>query len=65
MIIKLNNCTLKDAYPLPNIEMCLDCLSSSTIVLTIGLQAGYWQIEMDEEDQSKTLQNMGFFNTQK
>ena len=51
---RLNDCTVKDAYPLPRIDMCLDCLSEAKLFSTCDLQSGYWQIEMDEKDRHKT-----------
>ena len=43
----LNNVTLKDAYPLPLIDSCLDILAGAILMSTVDLQAGYWQIEID------------------
>jgi transposase InsO family protein len=51
---KLNEVTEKDAYPLPRIDDCLDCLSGAKLFSTLDLQAGYWQIEVKEEDRPKT-----------
>ena len=51
---KLNEVTTKDAYPLPRIEDCLDCLGNAKIFSTLDLQSGYWQIDIKEEDRSKT-----------
>lgn len=51
---KLNERTIKDAYPLPRINMCLDCLASSKIFSTIDLQNAYMQLEVAEEDRHKT-----------
>ena len=51
---KLNERTIKDAYPLPRIDMCLDCLSSAKIFSTIDLQSAYMQLELAEEDRHKT-----------
>ena len=51
---KLNELTLKDAYPLPNIEECLDTLEGATVFSTLDLQSGYWQIEVHEQDRCKT-----------
>ena len=51
---KLNERTIKDAYPLPRIDMCLDCLSSAKIYSTIDLQSAYMQLELMEEDRHKT-----------
>ncbi len=39
---QLNDLTIKDAYLLPKIEECLD------------VQSGYWLIEMNKKDRSKT-----------
>lgn len=51
---RLNAVTEKDAYPLPKIEECLDTLSGATLFSTLDLQSGYWQVEMQPEDRSKT-----------
>lgn len=51
---KLNDVTRKDAYPLPRIEDCLDCLGGAQIFSTLDLQSGYWQIDIKEEDRHKT-----------
>ena len=51
---KLNEVTIKDAYPLPNIEDCLDTLSGSRFFSTLDLMSGYYQVEMDPKDQHKT-----------
>lgn len=51
---KLKERTVKDAYPLPRIDMCLDCLASSKIYSTIDLQSAYMQLELAEEDRHKT-----------
>ena len=51
---RLNDVTEKDAYPLPKIDECLDTLSGSSLISTLDLQAGYWQVEMAPEDKEKT-----------
>ena len=51
---KLNDVTKKDAYPLPRIDECLDCLGGAKMFSTLDLQSGYWQIEINEEDRHKT-----------
>ena len=51
---RLNDRTIKEAYPLPRVDMCLDCPGSAKIFSTLDLQSGYWQIKMDEKDQAKT-----------
>ena len=51
---KLNERTIKDAYPLPRIDMCLDCLASTKIFSTIDLQSAYMQLEVAQKDRHKT-----------
>lgn len=51
---KLNACTIRDAYNIPRIDMCLDSLSSATLFSIMDLQMGYWQIECEEKDRYKT-----------
>ena len=50
----VNNVTKKDAYPLLLIEECLDALSGPEYMSTLGMQFGYWQIEVHPEDCHKT-----------
>lgn len=51
---RLNEVTLKDAYPLPRIDDSLDSLSGAQWFSTLDLASGYWQVELDPEDQAKT-----------
>jgi len=51
---KVNDLTIKDAYPIPRIDMCLDCLASASIFSCLDLQSGYWQLLVDERDRPKT-----------
>ena len=51
---RVNELSVKDAYPLPRIDMCLDCLAEAKLFSTLDLQSGYWQLKMDEHDQEKT-----------
>ncbi|XP_063040269.1 uncharacterized protein LOC134435312 [Engraulis encrasicolus] len=50
----LNSLTIKDAYPLPKIEECLDVLGGASLFSTLDLQSGYWQIAVDGRDRDKT-----------
>ena len=50
----LNCRTLKDAYPLPRMDMCFDSLGSVQYFSTLDLQSGYWQIQVAKEDVPKT-----------
>jgi hypothetical protein len=51
---KLNMTTKKDVYPLPRIDDTLDRMGNLEFYTSIDLAAGYWQIEIAEEDKKKT-----------
>lgn len=51
----MNSNTIKDAYPLPRIDESLDQLSDSSLFSTLNLCSGYWQVEIDQEDKTKTV----------
>ena len=50
----LNKLCAKDAYPLPLMEECVDTLSGSVFFSSLDMNAGYWQIELAEEDRHKS-----------
>jgi len=51
---KLNCLTVKDKFPLPKIDTCLDTLNGREFFSTCDLRWGYWQTEIDECDHDKT-----------
>ncbi len=51
---RLNDVTVKDAFPLPRIDDTLDSLSGAKWFCTLDLAAGYWQVELDEEAKQKS-----------
>ena len=51
---QLNNLTLKDSYPLPRVDSCLESLGGAVYFSTLDLRQGYWQQELDEESSQKT-----------
>ena len=51
---KLNDITIKDAYPLHRIDDTLQALGNAQIFSSLDLRAGYWQIPMREQDIEKT-----------
>ena len=51
---KLNEITVDDKFPIPNIENILDKLGKAQYFTKIDLAKGFHQILMDEKDQKKT-----------
>ena len=51
---RLNEATLKDSYPIPKMDECIDSLGDAKIFSTLDCNAGYWQILLREEDREKT-----------
>ena len=51
---ELNACTVKDTFPLPLMEQCLDTLSGMKYFSTLDLASGYWQILIHPDDRHKT-----------
>jgi hypothetical protein len=60
---KVNQITHKDAYPLPLIDATLDAMAGSKWFSTLDLLSGYWQVEVKEDDRSKTVQRRVSFNS--
>lgn len=54
---KLNEKTINDKYPLPNITDLLDKLGRCHYFTTLDLASGFHQIEMEEQDIQKTAFN--------
>lgn len=51
---RLNDITVDDKYPLPNINDLFDMLGDSMYFTTLDLASGYHQLEVEEEDRAKT-----------
>jgi hypothetical protein len=51
---RVNEVTVKDAYPLPRIDDSLDALGGSEWFTTLDLTSGYWQVELSEDAKEKT-----------
>jgi len=51
---KLNVMTVKDAYPIPRMDACVDSLGDARVFSTLDCNAGYWQIPVAEEDKQLT-----------
>jgi len=50
----LNDRTIKDSYPLPRTDDCLDALAGAVWFSTFDLRSGYHQVAMDPADAEKT-----------
>ena len=51
---KLNAITVRDSYPLPRMDECIDSLGDATIFATLYCNSGYWQMPVRPEDREKT-----------
>ena len=60
---RLNDVTIKDAYPLSRVDDCIDSLSGANFYSSLDLNSGYWQVGMKESDKEKTAfaTTMGLF----
>lgn len=50
----LNNVTVKDVFPLPLVEDCVDTLSGNQWFSKLGAIWGYYQVKLADEDRDKT-----------
>jgi len=55
----LNNLTIRDSYPLPNITDILDQLGSAKYFLTLDLTSGYHQIAREIKIKQRSPRHMG------
>lgn len=51
---RLNEVTVKDAYPLPRVDDLLDHVGDARIFTSLDLASGYWQVPVHPEDREKT-----------
>nr|WPN07709.1 reverse transcriptase [Ectropis grisescens TED virus] len=55
---KLNDKTIDDKYPIPNITDVLDKLGNCNYFTTLDLASGFYQVEMNSDDIAKTAFNV-------
>src|SRR5438552_5276647 len=53
----LNARTIRNTYPLPRIQECIDKLGNATRLSSLELVSGYWQTRVAEKDIQKTAFN--------
>ena len=60
----LNNITVKDVFPLPLVEECMDTLAGNNWFSKLDANSAYWQIKIEPEDRCKTafITKYGLFN---
>ncbi|CAN8076676.1 unnamed protein product, partial [Agarophyton chilense] len=51
---KLDAVTVRDTYPLPRMDECIDSLGEASVFTMLDANSGYWQVPVVEEDQDKT-----------
>jgi len=51
---RLNEVTVRDVYPLPRMDDCIDFLGDAKVFSTLDCNSGYWQIPVANEDRDKT-----------
>lgn len=64
---RINNLTVKDAFPLPRMQYCLDSVAGATMFSTLDLTAGYYKVRVKVENIPKTafVIKYGHFEYQK
>ena len=44
---RLNAVTVKDSYPIPRMDECIDSLGNAKVFTTLDFNSGYWQVPME------------------
>lgn len=51
---RLNFVTVRDSYPKPRMDDCIDSLGDPSVITTLDGDSGYWQIPVQEEKKDNT-----------
>ena len=51
---RVNAITVRDTYPLPRMDECIDSLGDASVFTTLECNSGYWQIPVAPQDRDKT-----------
>jgi len=51
---QLNEVKVREVYPLPCMDECIDFLGDAKVFSTLDCNSGYWQIAVVHEDRDKT-----------
>ena len=51
---KLNSLTVKDTYPFPRMDECIDSMGEAQFFTALDANSGYWQIPVANDDRDKT-----------
>ena len=50
---QLNDVTIKDSYPMPNVRDTLDKMQGTILFSKMGMASAYWAVPIREEDKPK------------
>jgi hypothetical protein len=50
---RLNTVTVRDSYPLPRMDECINSLGDARVFSTLDFNSGYWQIHVSPQDKEK------------
>ena len=51
---RVNSVTVKDAFPLPRTQDCLDAVAGANYFSTVDMTSGYYQVPVHKDDIPKT-----------
>ena len=53
-MLNVNEATVKKAFPVSNIEQCINTLKGNVFMSTLDMTPDYYQAPFDEKDEHKT-----------